>query len=291
MFLLRCSLFIPKTVQLKVHLLVFILCCLRAAFFGVAISSWNPSNGIIDSGKIAFYSLDEFGTMLFFSLTSILALFWAELYYISIDEVLTFTELVRPVTYILNIAAYVVVGVCIYLVAEMYTDEVDYVFIQYSVAVAVVYLIAAIIFGYYAVSAGQELNLVPIQLSARRSRMRTLKLLAIICISALIIRAVLVILLAGHRIETTTQRAQILVFFYYFLLELIPIITAAIFYKVEPLNDTIEGDEYETAPLNPSRANSNAKAAVRDSMMTPDDVISSIIDKLSRSSAPNADIS
>ena len=128
--------FLPTTVQQFVHLIILILCSVRVAFCVCAIKSWDPYLGQIVNSKVEFYSLDEFSSALFFSLTSILALFWAELYYISIDRADVFMWWVRPATNIFIMVAFAAVSVCSWLVSKSYANDVDYVFLQVCVCVA-----------------------------------------------------------------------------------------------------------------------------------------------------------
>lgn len=62
-------------------------------------------------------------------------------------------------------------------------------------------------------------------------------------ISALVIKAAILISVTGLALPTVTDGAISLVFFYYFFLELFPIFVVLIFYRVEPLHDSIEDDE------------------------------------------------
>ena len=197
--------FLPTTVQHFVHLIILILCSVRVAFFVCAIKSWDPYLGQIVNSKVEFYSLDEFSSALFFSLTSILALFWAELYYISIDRADVFIWYVRPATNIFIMIAFAAVSICSWLVSKSYATDVDYVFLQYTVLITIIYLLAAIMFAYYAYVAAAELHKVPIVLSARINRLTSLRLLAVICISSLILKASTLIYLNGREIETVSK--------------------------------------------------------------------------------------
>lgn len=287
-------------------MLVFILCAIRAAFFFVSIRSWDSDTGVVVSNKVAFYSLDEFATVLFFTLTSILALFWAELYYISIDKIHIFTNIVRPLTYLLNLAAFITIAICLYLVTVSYEDDADYVYIQYSMLIAITYLLSAAIFGYYAHAAAHELKQVPMQLSARKSRLHTLKVLAVICISALVIRPVVVLALTNHSLRTDSSLTVGLFFLYYALLELLPTIATVVFYRVEIMDTSSgpflyeydQGDDWETTPLNRAdheQLHLAGGSSVEGSVTAPtggsgrgdlkrnasDDLVNSLIEKLS----------
>ena len=227
--------FLPTTVQQFVHLIILILCSVRVAFFVCAIKSWDPYLGQIVNSKVEFYSLDEFSSALFFSLTSILALFWAELYYISIYRADLFIWYVRPATNIFIMIAFAAVSVCSWLVSKSYATDVDYVFLQYTVLITVIYLLAAMMFAYYASVAAAELNIVPIVLSARINRLTSLRLLAVICISSLILKAGTLIYLNGREIETVSPIMLVAVFMYYFCCELFPTCVILVFYRVGPL--------------------------------------------------------
>jgi Protein of unknown function (DUF1084) len=208
--------------------------------------------GEVISSKVEFYSLDEFSSTLFFSLALILALFWAELYYISVDRADVFVWWVRPIANLVMMSAFVAVSVCSYIVSTSYANDVDYVFLQYTVLITTIYLVAAVMFAYYAYMAAAELNNVPIVLSARRDRLSTLRVLAVICISALILKAGVLIYLNGREIETVSIPMLVSVYFYYFFCELFPMCIILMFYRVEPLStvDTGSDDgEVEKMPI------------------------------------------
>ena len=223
----------PMTVQQQIHLIVFLLSCVRCVFFFIAMGAWNSADGLVESRKVEFYSLDEFATVLFFTLASVLALFWAELYYISTDFAGTFVDIVRPLTYIINGAAYVAVGIITYLVSTSYGNDVDYIFMDYTILAATVYFVAAGMFAYYAGAVAAELKEVPIQLPARRNRLHVLRQLSIIVILALVVKAVVLITITGKSVKTESPASLVAVFLYYFLLELLPLCIILLFYRVE----------------------------------------------------------
>ena len=104
----------------------------------------------------------EPGRILFFGL--LLIGFWSELYYISIAEVDLFENIVRPSISIFNIAVYIVVIVYSYLAGVVYSNDIDYIYKQFSIFIAVIFILVSVIFSLYAYLAAKELNLVPIQL-------------------------------------------------------------------------------------------------------------------------------
>lgn len=47
--------------------------------------SWNEDTGAVDSHKMLFYVFEEVYMLAFFATCSLIALFWAELFYIATD--------------------------------------------------------------------------------------------------------------------------------------------------------------------------------------------------------------
>ena len=267
------SCLLPSTVQQFIHLIVLILCsgiisyyiiinydrniffytifnhliCLvRIAFFFCAVKSWDPYKGEVYSRKVEFYSLDEFSSALFFSLTSMLALFWAELYYISINRPDIFVWFVRPSINFIIMGAFAAVSVCSWIVSKSYMNDVDYVFLQYTILISGIYLLAACNLSYYAYVAAAELKKVSIIIPARKDRLFSLRILAFICISALIFKAGILIYLNGRKIETVSTIMLVSVYFYYFFAELFPVCVILTFYRVELLIRVNDHDKDHT---------------------------------------------
>jgi hypothetical protein len=228
-----CTFFPPIKFSLS---LTYLFTSVRAAFFICAIHAWDPELGKVYRTKVEFYSLDEISSTLFFSLASILALFWAELYYISIDRVDIYNYLVRPVTYVINLLAFFGVIVCSIVVTNYYADDVDYIFLQYTILVTTTYIIAAVMFACYAYVAALELENVPLPITARRDRLFSLRLLACICIIALALKASASIYMNGRTVPTNNAMSLVLVYFYFFFCEIFPICVILIFYRVDSNN-------------------------------------------------------
>ena len=186
--------------------------------------------------KVEFYSLDEVSNILFFSLASVLALFWAELYYISIDRAETFTCIVRPVTYVLNAIAIIGVIILSCIVSKNFSSDVDYVFVQFAILVTITYLIAAIMFTYYAYMSALELEKVPLPMIARRDRLFSLRMLACVTIVALILKASAVLYMNGKSVATDTVVSLFLVFVYFVFCEILPVCIILVFYRVDSWN-------------------------------------------------------
>lgn len=242
----------PYTVQQQVHAIILMLCSMRFAFCLVATTAWNPDEGEVESQKVSFYSLDEFATLFYFSLASVLALFWAELYHVSTDSSDTYYNVIRPLVYVVNILALFTIAFLSIFVSDTSYTDVDYVFIQYTITVASTYLFAAVVFAYYSYYAGSELKQIPVQLSTRKQRLFFLRVLSAFIIGALITKAILYLIFTGDSIVTNTVGELGLVFLYYFMLEIVPISIVLMYYKVEAIGDIdtdFEEDDESKEPL------------------------------------------
>lgn len=252
------------------------------SFFVWAIQSWDPTDGTVYRTKVEFYSLDQVSNTLFFSLTCVLILFWAELYYISIDKADRFVCLVRPIIYFINLAAYIGVIICSCFDARYFAADVDYVFFQYTILITLIYFIAAVMFTYYAYMAASELANVPITIIARRKRLFSLRVLAVISIFALILKASIIIYLNGKKVETVSLLMLSLVILFYFFTEIFPMIIILIFYRVES-NGSKGNDEDSTEEnINDSNSTRRPVSTIRSvGMRTQPEVIDAIILRLS----------
>ena len=237
-----------------------------------------------------FYSLDEISNTLFFSLTSILALFWAELYYISIDRADIYHCIVRPVTYAMNTIAIAGVIVCSILVGKYYENDVDYIFLQYTILITTTYMFAAIMFSYYAYVAALELECVPLPISARRNRLFSLRLLACISIFALGLKASATVYMTGRSVSTNSAVSLFLVYFYFFFCEILPICVILTFYRVETMNNETAEDKDNDFYDNVERQAQNTSRSQRFSgSNSSPEVIDAIIARLSLESGFTGD--
>lgn len=197
--------------------------------------------------------------------------------------------LVRPLTYVVNLIAFFGVIICSIVVSVYYADDVDYIFLQYTILVTTTYIIAAVMFACYAYVAALELENVPLPITARRDRLFSLRLLAFICIIALALKASASIYMNGRTVPTDTAMALVLVYFYFFFCEIFPICVILIFYRVDSNNgdDSEEKDggmyssvERHAADFS-SRTPRNASAMKLPGTGPQPDVVEAIIARLS----------
>lgn len=220
--------------------------------------------GEVDQFRGAFYSLDELSTIAFFSLACVLALFWAEVYYIAIDQVTEYRYLIRPMTYAINVGAYVAVIGCAYAAVHATSDTSDYIYWNFSLLVSILFVLAAIVFTFFAYKAAMEISSIPVHMSTRQERTDELSRIFTIFILALIARAACLLLMSNDNLSTDTALGVILVAAYFILLELVPVIFAIVFYRtvydssssrvglydgVKMYYDDISATEEESLPL------------------------------------------
>ncbi len=273
-------------------------------FLITLILSWDESQGSIISNQLLFYTLDEAATVLFFSLACVLALFWAEVYYISIDKLKVLKYFVRPLIYCINIFALLVVCICSYLESIASPNKEMHSYPQYSLMLGVVYTVGAFLFAIFGYRSARELNQVPIEVATRKERMRVLTTLSLIFVSTLVTRAVILILLSFRRDQSRhISRIELFIMLvFYVVLELVPLLFALDFYRVEQ-SDTIDffesADPWEIAHLQDQDVGITVEEGKHERYLgyqqsatisrvnrSSDEVVASIIDRISLSPKP-----
>jgi hypothetical protein len=214
-----------------VQFVVTFLTATRASFFLVAIFAWDESAGEVNRYRGAFYSLDELATIAFFSLACVLALFWAEVYYIAIDQVREYRYLIRPMTYAINVGAYIAVIGCAYAAVHSSNDTSAYIYWNFSLLVAILFVLSALVFTFFAYKAATEISSIPVHMSTRQERTEELSRIFTIFILALVARAACLLLMSNDDLITDTSLGIVLVAAYFVLLELVPAIFAIVFYR------------------------------------------------------------
>lgn len=228
-FVYRC--WFPRTIQRQVQAMVAFLTAARTVFFVVAIFAWDSALGEVDKYRGAFYSLDELATIAFFSLVCVLALFWAEVYYIAIDQVQEYKNLIRPMTYAINIGAYIAVIGCAYAAVHASSEASSYIYWNFSLLVSILFGLAALIFTFFAYKAASEIAAIPVHLTTRQERTEELSRIFSIFILALLARAACLLLMSNDDLSTDSTLGIVLLALYFVLLELLPVVFAIIFYR------------------------------------------------------------
>eukprot|EP00607_Mallomonas_marina_P006367 CAMPEP_0182425828 /NCGR_PEP_ID=MMETSP1167-20130531/12316_1 /TAXON_ID=2988 /ORGANISM="Mallomonas Sp, Strain CCMP3275" /LENGTH=217 /DNA_ID=CAMNT_0024606847 /DNA_START=277 /DNA_END=927 /DNA_ORIENTATION=+ len=211
-----------------------ILASCRTVFCYLAYEVWDPSTGLVTHSSlsadiISFHLLDDLSHLLFFSLSSLLTLFWAEVVYTAVDrEGDAFRQSgLRLWISLTNAAAYC----ALLLSSAVEVDGVDredthYMHDPSAVAISVLYLTTALCLVYYTRAANTELRQVPVELEVRRQRTFHLDLLSGAVGTSLLLGAVAMIVfdnqsltLGGVPLSLTLS----LILLYFLLLEIFPL--------------------------------------------------------------------
>lgn len=207
----------------------------------MTIFAWDSTLGEVDNYRGAFYSLDELATIAFFSLSCVLALFWAEVYYIAIDQVQEYKNLIRPMTYAINIGAYIAVIGCAYSAVHASSETSSYIYWNFSLLVSILFGLAALIFTFFAYKAATEIAAIPVHLATRQERTEELSRIFTIFILALLARAACLLLMSNDNLNTDSTLGIVLLATYFVLLELLPTVFAIVFYRTSNYEDKTTG--------------------------------------------------
>ena len=110
-----CQRYRAWTMQKYVHVLVVVVTFLRAALLiltglfdwcGISEGSLDPGCGKVQ--REAFYVLDQAPSLVFFSLCSLLVVYWADVYYHAIDQVHMVQVAIKPFARWINGLVYAV---------------------------------------------------------------------------------------------------------------------------------------------------------------------------------------
>lgn len=204
----------------------------RIAFFATAFDNWDQEIGKFKHFHNLFHFLDECSKSCFLTTLSLVALFWAEVYYVAIDRIHIYSNAVAPVVIIFNLFAYAGIFYCTFFVPLSWQSD-AYVYEQFAVGLAIAYILCACLVFYFTMAAAAEINQVPVPLATRKSRTNHLYIIAFICPTALILNAAFCISLRNKALSTRPGEPVFLLSMcvYYVLLELLPLLVVALFYS------------------------------------------------------------
>lgn len=236
-FIRTLTSFLLSTTQKMIFFLLSLLLVSRIIFFVLALVYWNSVEGEIRAEISIFHFMDGLCRLIFFSVISVLTLFCAEMYYISLDSVIIYKRLVAPALYALNITSYVGLVLCAVLSKNSGSDN-YYFYPQFSYGVATLYVVISLLFGYFSKSAISEFKKFPITLEARKLRVHKLLVMMVVTITATILNACLIVAYNNKKILNADIIPTALTFLYYFFLEATPILAIGIFFSTPDIRNT-----------------------------------------------------
>jgi len=165
-----------------------------------------------------FTILDTLPSILFFSTYTLLILFWAEIIHHARNQSLSFPQKLRPIFMTINMVVYLILVACWLLLFFLYnhTFVID---IAVNAFLSVIYLCAAAGFVVYGGRLYIMLKQFPIESRGRRSKLKEVGWVTIICTTCFVTRA-------GLLIFSTVDRAidvnDLFIGGYYFIVEILP---------------------------------------------------------------------
>ncbi|CAM9310013.1 unnamed protein product, partial [Choristocarpus tenellus] len=148
--------------------------------------------------------MDEVPTTVIFTLYLALAVYWAELYFLSLDNLHEPRTWLRRTERWSNILAYTLLTVNLFIRGTIRQQNDIYLGHPYAYVTAAAYVLAAGFFLVAAVYTAAEFRNVPIQVQMRQKRVSDVSRNTIICTTCILLRAAALIYLAQERIYLVT---------------------------------------------------------------------------------------
>jgi len=185
-----------------------------------------------------FTVLDTLPSILFFSTYTLLILFWAEIIHHARNQSLTFPQRLRPIFMTINMLVYLAL-VAFWLLLFFLYNHTFLIDIAVNVFLSVIYLCAAAGFVVYGGRLYIMLKQFPIESRGRRSKLKEVGWVTVICTTCFITRAALLIL------STVDRAVDVKDWFiggYYFIVEILPsALVLFILRKLPPRRDHSRG--------------------------------------------------
>ncbi|ETV93950.1 hypothetical protein H310_12285 [Aphanomyces invadans] len=232
------------TQQKTIHALLFLLTLLRTGFLiAVGVFNWCDvaGTGALSSTcetrgfeRQVFYIVDQLPNMLFLSMYVLISMFWAEIYYNATDQLDIFTHVIKPVSRVVHVAAYLLqIGLWV-LYADPWRSENHYFGRGYAAFSATFFALVSVAFLVYARLAFVELRAVPVDLPIRSKKLREVTLLTTVCFTCFTSRCLLVLVLAHEHVQLQDHFTWLMIVLFYSIFELVPIVALLHFHRRFP---------------------------------------------------------
>ncbi|KAF0715788.1 Aste57867_3157 [Aphanomyces stellatus] len=243
----NCRSYGQWTQQKTVHVLLFLLTAIRTGFLlAVGLYDWCQVAvaGVLSDAceknaveRQAFYILDQLPNMLFFSIYLVMGLFWAEIYYNATDQLEVFTHVVKPVSKVIHVAAYLLQLGLWGLYADPWRSEDHYFGRGYAAFSATVFGIVTVAFLVFGRLAFVELRAVPVDLPIRAKKLKEVTAMTTICTTCFTCRSLLVLYLSQDHVQLSDHLTWVMIVLYYSIFELLPIVVILHFHRRFPRPD------------------------------------------------------
>jgi len=201
----------------------------------VGVWSWN-ANGFLSSRtnetlRSWFYALDLVSEACYFTAVEILALFWAELYFIATNRGRFYMRFMRPLTGVILLAVYGVAVAMWFCVMSIWDNTDVLMTTPYSLVWAGLLLAVAIPFSVFAKGVISELRQVPIELQMRRQKLREVYILTAVVTPCVVVKAAVLVIISNRPLAIDTKAGMTWLALYFLGLELLPLVVALFFHR------------------------------------------------------------
>mmetsp|Transcript_22723 Transcript_22723/g.31649 ORF Transcript_22723/g.31649 Transcript_22723/m.31649 type:complete len:288 (+) Transcript_22723:93-956(+) len=165
-----------------------------------------------------FTILDTLPGVLFFSTYTLLVLFWAEIIHHARNQSLAFPQRLRPIFMTINMIVYLTL-IMFWLLLFFFSDWRHTIDIIVGAFMAAIFLGAAAAFIVYGGRLYMMLKQFPIESLGRRTKLKEVGWVTVICTTCFTIRAAMVIYVI---VNTSIDKNDVYIFLYYLIVEIIP---------------------------------------------------------------------
>jgi len=249
--LIRIHLRVPDlgwTTQKLFLSLTLLSSLVRCIFFGIVPWIHGEFFMVNFENYPVFTILDTLPSILFFSTYTLLILFWAEIIHHARNQSISFPQKLRPIFMTINMVVYLLLVACWLLLFFFYnhTHTID---IVVNIYLSLIYLGAAAGFIIFGGRLYIMLKQFPIESRGRRSKLKEVGWVSVVCTSCFTIRTGL---LMYSTINQTVDVNDFFILTYYLVVEVIPsALVLFILRKLPPKRDRLVNATY--TKLNPNQ--------------------------------------
>lgn len=236
-----CRRYKEWTMQKWIHVLIVLITICRM-FFTLAIGSFNWCD--VSSGSLSeqcdrnvYYITEQTPNLCFFSLCTLLVVFWAEVYYNAIDQRFQIEYTVKPIAKGLNAILYLFQIGLWWFYATTWTKERHYVSYAYAVLTSLSFLILCVAFVCYGYLAHAQMRLIPVELMIRMRKLKQVAMVTSVWTSCFTLRSIILLLLSVQQQQLHERFSWMVIAVYFGLLEVIPCLLILYYYRHVPIRE------------------------------------------------------
>jgi len=231
--------FQPWNTHKGLHVIIGIGSIARGILFVITLTLWDQEAGSLSTHnstaqRMVFYFLDQMASLMAFSSELLLAVFWAELYYIATSRAGFYRRIIHPIFITINVLVLSGALIIWILYGTTWNHFDLYIYWPYSLYIGMLYMMAVGLLASFGRHAFLELTLVPIEIPLRRQKLQEITTVTGICGTTLFMKALAILYIADRALVFKTLSQQFLVLAYFFALEWLPSVVILYFNRRRP---------------------------------------------------------